>query len=341
MQLNSRQFILSKRPIGLPNESSFSLENISITTDLKDNELLLHGLYYSVDPYMRGRMNEGKSYVEPFALNKPIEGYVVARVKESKSKSFKKDDLVFGQLPWATDLVCGAEFVHKINSEVGDASKYLGILGMTGLTAYFGLLRIGKPKAGDTVVISGAAGAVGVVAGQIAKIYGCKVVGITGNDQKIDILKSQYGFDEAVNYKDADAIDKNLDKKIKLACPKGIDIYFDNVGGPISDVVLQHMNFQSRAVICGQISLYNSKDFTQGPRIQPLILTKSILMQGFIVGNFRNEFAEGTAAISKWINEGKLKSLETVVDGFEHLPEALIGLFSGKNSGKMIVKADA
>lgn len=337
MQLNSRQFVLSKRPVGLPTESSFCLEDISLTADLKENELLLHGLYYSVDPYMRGRMNEGKSYVEPFALNKPIEGSVVARVKESKSKSFKKDDLVFGQLPWATDLVCSAEFVHKINPEVEDVSKYLGILGMTGLTAYFGLTKIGKPKAGDTVVVSGAAGAVGVVVGQIAKIFGCKVIGIVGSDKKIEILKSQYGFDEAVNYKDADA----LDKKIKLACPKGIDIYFDNVGGSISDIVLQHMNFQSRAVICGQISLYNSKDFTQGPRIQPLILTKSILMQGFIVGNFRDEFAEGTAVISKWIKEGKLKSLETVVNGFDHLPEALIGLFSGKNTGKMIVKADA
>lgn len=337
MQLNSRQFVLSKRPVGLPTESSFTLEKVSLSTDLKDNELLLHGLYYSVDPYMRGRMNEGKSYVEPFALNKPIEGSVVARVKESKSKNIKKDDLVFGQLPWATDLVCSADSVHKISPSFDDISKYLGVLGMTGLTAYFGLTKIGKPKAGETVVISGAAGAVGVIVGQIAKIFGCKVIGIVGSDKKIEVLKNQFGFDEAVNYKDADA----LDKKIKLACPMGIDIYFDNVGGPISDAVLQYMNFQSRIVICGQISMYNSKDFTQGPRIQPLILTKSILMQGFIVGNFKHEFAEGTEAISNWIKDGKLKSLETVVDGFDHLPEALIGLFSGKNTGKMIVKADA
>lgn len=337
MELKSREFILSKRPVGLPDQSSFSLKKIVVPNQLKENEVLLHGLYYSVDPYMRGRMNEGKSYVEPFALNKPIEGSVVARVKESNSKDFKKDDLVFGQLPWATDMTVNSNLVHKISSPIESASKYLGILGMTGLTAYFGMLKIGKPKPKDVVVISGAAGAVGTIAGQIAKIYGCKVIGIVGSDEKIEILKNQYGFDDAINYKDSE----KLASKIKQLCPEGVDIYFDNVGGVISDKVMENMNFQSRIVICGQISLYNAKEITQGPRLQPLILTKSISMQGFIVGNFKDQFAEGTEAISQWIKEGKLKSVETVIDGFDHLPEALIGLFSGKNTGKMVVRAEA
>ena len=335
MEKNSTEIVFSKRPVGLPDKSSFSFKKIVLPQKLKENEILLHGLYYSVDPYMRGRMNEGKSYVEPFALNKPIEGSVVACVKESNSKAFKKDDLVFGQLPWATDMTVNAKLVHKISGDIKLASHYLGILGMPGLTAYFGMLKIGKPKPEEVVIISGAAGAVGVIAGQIAKICGCKVIGIVGSDNKIDILKKHYGFDDAINYKDAG----KLAAKIKRACPKGVDIYFDNVGGVISDLVMENMNFQSRVVICGQISLYNSTETDQGPRIQPLILTKSISMQGFIVGNFRDQFSEGTEVITQWLKEGKLKSLETVIDGFDQLPEALIGLFSGKNTGKMVVKA--
>lgn len=337
MKRNPREFVLAKRPVGLPDESIFSLKKIVLPLILKENEILLHGLYYSVDPYMRGRMNEGKSYVEPFSLNQPIQGSVVARVLDSNSKDFKKDDLVIGQLPWSTDIAINANQVQKISSNIETASEYLGILGMTGLTAYFGMIKIGKPMPEEVVIISGAAGAVGIIAGQIAKICGCKVIGIVGSDQKVDLIKNQYGFDEAINYKDSG----KLAAKIKRACPAGVDIYFDNVGGVISDIVMENLNFQSRVVICGQISMYNSKETTLGPRIEPLLLTKSITMQGFIIGDFKDQFPEGLSAITKWIKEGKLKSLETVIDGFDRLPEALIGLFSGKNRGKMVVKAEA
>ena len=334
--MNLRQFVLLKRPSGLPDESVFGLEEIKKPTEIKDDELSLHGLYYSVDPYMRGRMNDAKSYVPPFSLHQPIDGSVVARVTESKAKSFKVGDLVFGQLPWATDMTVCSSQVEKIGStDEAHASEYLGVLGMTGLTAYLGLLEIGKPKAGETVVISGAAGAVGCVVGQIAKIKGCGAVGIVGSAEKKKLLKEH--FDQTINYKDAD----DLESLIKKACPKGIDVYFDNVGGTISDAVLKNMNFHGRVVVCGQISLYNSKEAPQGPRLQPLLLVRSISMQGFIVHDFKEKFPETLKVLSQWLREGKLKSSETIMKGFSNLPKAFIGLFSGKNIGKMIVKADS
>ena len=337
MSIKAERFVLRKRPTGVPDESTFGLEQVTVASELKANELRLHGLYYSVDPYMRGRMNDAKSYVAPFALNQPIEGSVIARVADSKSQKFKTGDLVFGQLTWATEMVVNADSVNKIDTTDALASEYLGILGMTGLTAYFGLLKIGQPKTGETVVISGAAGAVGTVVGQIAKIKGCKVVGIVGSDEKAKLIKDRFGFDASIDYKTA----KDLTSEIKSACPNGVDVYYDNVGGTISDAVMQSMNFKSRIVLCGQISLYNAKEVPVGPRIQPLLLTRSILMQGFIVSNFQTQFPEAIADLTKWLHDGKIESSETILEGFGNLPKALIGLFSGKNTGKMIVKAAA
>ncbi|MBC7690533.1 MAG: NADP-dependent oxidoreductase [Methylotenera sp.] len=337
MSIKAERFVLLKRPTGVPDESAFALEQVTIFTELKQNELLLHGLYYSVDPYMRGRMSGAKSYVAPFALNQPMEGSVIARVAASNSSAFRPGDLVLGQLAWATEMVVKAESVSKIDTTDALASEHLGILGMTGLTAYFGLLKIGQPKAGETVVISGAAGAVGTVVGQIAKIKGCKAIGIVGSDEKSKLIKDRFGFDASINYK----TQKDLASQIKLACPDGVDVYYDNVGGDISDAVMQNMNFKSRIVLCGQISLYNAKEVPVGPRIQPLLLTRSILMQGFIVTNFQSQFPEAIADLSKWLRDEKIESSETVLEGFENLPKALIGLFSGKNTGKMIVKAAA
>jgi NADPH-dependent curcumin reductase CurA len=334
--MTAERFVLLNRPVGLPVEAIFSLEKFPIVKNLKENELRLHGLYYSVDPYMRGRMNAGKSYVPPFELNEPIVGNVVARVAESNAQGFKTGDLVVGQLPWATEAVVSSDKVQMIDTKIAMANEYLGVLGMTGLAAYFGLLRIGKPKAGETVVISGAAGAVGSVAGQIAKIMGCKVLGITGTDEKARFLKGHLGFSEALNYNTPG----DLQKSIQAACPNGVDIYFDNVGGPISDAVLQNMNQNGRVVICGQISLYNSKDAPSGPRLQPTILTRRLLVQGFIVGDFKAEFPMAIAELTQWLNDGKIESSETVVKGFNLLPKAFIGLFSGVNNGKMIVKAE-
>jgi NADPH-dependent curcumin reductase CurA len=332
----AERFVLLRRPVGVPDETIFGLEKFAIIKQLKENELRLHGLYFSVDPYMRGRMSDAKSYVPPFELNQAVEGNVVARVAESKSPGFKSGDLVVGQLPWSTESVVLAEKVRVIDTSNAMASEYLGVLGMTGLAAYFGLLRIGQPMAGETVVISGAAGAVGGVVGQIAKIKGCRVAGITGSDEKAKFLTGHLGFDEAINYKSSE----DLSAEIRRACPKGVDVYFDNVGGPISDAVIQNMNVKGRIVICGQISLYNSENAPMGPRIQPIILTRRILMEGFIVGDFKTEFPIATREITQWLGDGKIESSETIMQGFHQLPLAFIGLFSGKNTGKMIVKAE-
>ncbi|MCY7292763.1 MAG: NADP-dependent oxidoreductase, partial [Ferruginibacter sp.] len=205
----------------------------------------------------------------------------------------------------------------------------------TGLTAYFGLMQIGKPTAGETVVVSGAAGAVGIVVGQIAKIQGCRVVGIAGSDDKIKMLTEEFGFDEAINYKTT----PDMNKAIAAACPKGVDVYFDNVGGEISDAVIKNINFNARIALCGQISLYNSTETPMGPRLQPMLLTRSVLMQGFIVTNYQPQFSEGMKILAQWVKEGKLKFTETIQHGFENLPKALLGLFKGENTGKMIVEA--
>ena len=332
--MTTTQIVLASRPKGLPTLENFKMEEVKLPA-LNDNEMLLEGMYYSVDPYMRGRMNDAKSYAPPFETGKPLSGGVVAKVVESKSGNFKSGDIITGMLPWQKKMIAAEKDIRKIDTAVAPASYYLGILGMTGLTAYFGLMHIGKPKAGETVVVSGAAGAVGMVVGQIAKIQGCYVVGIAGSDEKIKTLKDKFGFDDAINYKTT----PDIKKAIAAACPKGVDIYFDNVGGEISDAVISNTNFHARIPLCGQISLYNSTEIPQGPRLQPMLLTRSVLMQGFIVSNFQSEFPEGLKHLATWVKEGKLKFTETTEHGFEKLPQALLGLFKGDNTGKMIVEA--
>jgi len=332
--MTTEQIVLTSRPKGTPTLDNFRCEN-STLPQVQVGEVLLKGLYYSVDPYMRGRMNDAKSYVPSFQLDQPLEGGAIAEVIESKSADFKTGDLVLGSLPWSREFIASEKNLRKIDSIIAPPSYYLGILGMTGLAAYFGLMDIGKPKAGETVVVSGAAGAVGLVAGQIAKIQGCRVIGIAGTDEKIKLLKEDFGFDEAINYKTITDM-KNV---IAAVCPKGVDIYFDNVGGEISDAVISHLNFHARIALCGQISSYNSSDISMGPRLQPMLLTRSVLMQGFIIGNYQARFPEGIKKLAQWLKEGKLKYTETIVLGFEQLPTALLGLFKGENTGKMIVKA--
>ena len=331
--MTTEQIVLASRPKGLPALDNFKVKNIELQ-EIKIGEILLKGMYYSVDPYMRGRMNDAKSYVPPFEIDKPLAGSVIAKVVQSKSDNFKMGDIVAGMLPWQKEMIADEKSLKVIDTKIASASYYLGILGMTGLTAYFGLMQIGKPKAGETVVVSGAAGAVGIVVGQIAKIQGCYVVGIAGTDEKIKLLKKQFGFDQAINYKTT----TDIQKAIATACPKGVDIYFDNVGGVISDAVISNINFHARIPLCGQISLYNNTEVPMGPRIQPMLLTRSVLMQGFIVGNFKDQFPEGIKQLAQWVKEGKLKFTETIIHGFEKLPAALLGLFKGENTGKMIVE---
>jgi len=332
--MNTQQIVLAARPKGTPTSADFRTENIELKA-IEEGEVLLNGLYYSVDPYMRGRMNDAKSYAPPFQIDQPISGGIVAEVMESKSNKFNKGDIVSGMLPWQKSIIAKDTAIQKIDTGIAPASYYLGILGMPGLTAYFGLMHICKPKGGETVVVSGAAGAVGVIVGQIAKINGCKVIGIAGSDDKIKLLKEDFGFDEAINYKTTN----NIKKAIADICPDGVDIYFDNVGGEISDAVIANINFHARIALCGQISLYNSTETPVGPRLQPMLLTRSVLMQGFIISNYQQQFPEGIQYLAKYIKEGKLKFTETIANGFDQLPYALLGLFKGENIGKMIVKA--
>jgi NADPH:quinone reductase len=332
--MKAKQIVLASRPKGAPTATNFKTEIVALL-ELKKGEVLLKPNYFSVDPYMRGRMNDAKSYAEPFQIDKPINGGVTATVLESKSDNFKSGDTIVGMLPWQEQLVASEKGLQKIDIKIAPESYYLGVLGMTGLTAYFGLMHICKPKKGETVVVSGAAGAVGVVVGQIAKIQGCRVIGIAGSEEKIALLKDKFGFDEAINYKTSKDLQKDIDK----VCPNGVDIYFDNVGGEISDAVIANINFNARIALCGQISLYNTTEIPVGPRIQPMLLTRSVLMQGFIVGNFSTDFPEGIKHLSEWVKDGKLKFTETIENGFDNLPMALIGLFKGENTGKMIVKA--
>jgi NADPH-dependent curcumin reductase CurA len=332
-----KQILLAARPKGLPGADTFKTVETSLP-ELMPGEVLVKPLYFSVDPYMRGRMNDAKSYIPPFQVNEPIESGGVAEVTESKDDHFKPGDTVMSSgprpfLPWATATIFPGTHLRKIDNSI-PLTYYLGLLGVPGLTAYFGLVDIGKPKAGETVVVSGAAGAVGIIVGQIAKILGCRAVGIAGGAEKIKLLTDTFGFDAAIDYKG----NADMDGAVAAACPNGVDVYFDNVGGDISDAVVRHLNFFARVPLCGQIALYNETEIPMGPRIQPIMVTRSILMQGFIIGNYANRFGEGMKQLSEWIKAGKIKYTETVVEGFDQLPEALLGLFSGRNSGKMVVK---
>ena len=333
MSHSTSQIILSSRPKGKPLLENFETKNI-ILPELSDKEILLEAMYFSVDPYMRGRMNDAKSYVPPFELGKPITGGVIAKVLKSNSGNFKENDIVTGNLPWQQHCILPENSIVKIDASIAPASYFLGVLGMPGLTAYFGFMHIGKPKNGETVVVSGAAGAVGIIVGQIAKLQGCRVVGIAGSDEKIKLLKEEFGFDEVINYKTC----TDLKKAIADACPNAVDIYYDNVGGETSDAVISNINFNARVVLCGQIALYNSTEIPMGPRLQPILLTRSVLMQGFINSNYQSQFEEGLSHLTTWLKEGKLKYKETIVKGFDKLPAALLGLFEGENIGKMIVE---
>lgn len=329
----NKTILLNNRPKGKPQESDFKFIN-EATPEVKSGEVLLKTKYVSVDPYMRGRMSDAESYVPPFQLNKPVESGIIAEIVESKNGSFSKGDFVSGMLDWKEYQTNDGKNLLKVDGEKAPLSAYLGVIGMTGLTAYHGLTEIGKPKEGETIVVSGAAGAVGSIVGQIGKILGCRVIGIAGTDEKGEMLKSKFGFDATINYKTTE----DMTKAIADAAPNGVDVYYDNVGGTISDGVHANINSFGRIVVCGAISLYNSTSMPTGPRVEPFLIKKSVLMQGFIVSNFADKFSEGMDKLSQWLEAEKLDFSETIVEGFDNLPNAFIDLFDGKNKGKMIVK---
>lgn len=331
-QTTQQEIHLANRPTGLPTMDTFDFLEKPMP-ELKDKEVLVRTLYVSVDPYMRGRMIDAKSYIPPFQLNEVIVGGVVGQVTRSTSDSFKAGDFVVGNLNWAEYTAAPEKDVRKIDPEEAPITTHLGILGMTGMTAYFGLLDIGKPQQGETVVVSGAAGAVGSVVGQIAKMKGAKVIGIAGSQEKMDYLKNELGFDEAVNYK-SDSFKDDLTK----AASDGVDVYFDNVGGEVTDAVFTLLNKHARIALCGAISSYNKEGQDVGPRPQSTMIKTSALMKGFTVGDYAADFATASADLGKWLAEGKLTYEETIVDGFDNIPQAFLGLFEGTNLGKQLVK---
>jgi NADPH-dependent curcumin reductase CurA len=329
----NKAILLNKRPVGIPQLTDFKFTEEKVP-EAGEGEVLLQTLYISVDPYLRGRMNDAKSYVPPFELHKPMQSVGIARVTASNNANFNVGEFVSGMMDWKQFQTSNGQRLLKVDDKVAPLSAYLGLLGITGLTAQIGLSEIGKPKAGETLVVSGAAGAVGSIVGQIGKILGCRVVGIAGSDEKVDLLKSKFGFDEGINYKTTG----NIVEAIAAACPNGVDIYFDNVGGEISDAVMLYLNKKARIPVCGAISLYNNTTPETGPRLQPILVKNSVLMQGFIISDYAAQFPQAIAQLAAWYKAGKITYSETVVKGFDNIPQAFIDLFAGKNEGKMIVK---
>lgn len=325
---------MASRPVGAPSKENFKYTQTAVP-EPKDGEVLVRALYLSVDPYIRARMRNVKSYIEPMEVGDVIEGGIVGRVEKSRSASFKEGDMVNGRLGWQDYAIAKPEDLTKVPSDPKKLSARLGVLGMPGLTAYFALTEIGKPKAGETVLVSAAAGAVGSAVGQIAKIKGCRTVGIAGGADKIKVCMEDFGYDEMVDYKTKGKIRK----LIQDACPKGVDIYFDNVGGEISDGAITQINMKARIIICGQISTINRDRPEMGPRSAPLyLLTYRAKMEGFLVHDYLDRYPEGLRQLEEWFDQGKLKHRETIVDGLGHAHDAFMGLFTGANVGKMIVK---
>jgi NADPH-dependent curcumin reductase CurA len=329
----NRQFVLASRPTGIPEESNFKLIETPIP-ELKDGEFLARAMYLSVDPYMRGRISQAKSYAAGVEIGGVMVAGGVARVVQSKNPNFAAGDIVDPYMGWQEYVVSSGRGLRKLDPKVAPVSTALGVLGMTGMTAYFGLLDVCNPKPGETVVVSGAAGAVGSIVGQIAKIKGCRTVGIAGGDDKVDWILKDCGYDAAFNYKTTE----NYGAKLKELCPNGIDVYFDNVGGAITDAVLMQINTFARLSICGQISQYNNAKPEMGPRLLGMLIVARAKVQGFLVSDYMPRFGEGLTEMSTWLREGKLKHREDIIDGFENLPKAFIGLFHGENIGKRMVK---
>jgi NADPH-dependent curcumin reductase CurA len=331
----SKKILLANRPSSELSQTNFEFTEEAVRNP-GEQEILVRARYFSVDPYMRNRMNDVKSYISPYMVGAALEGDVIAEVIESEHPEFKCGDLVCGMLPWQEYTSCIPTRLEQIRptEEVGETA-YLGVLGLTGLTAYFGMLNIGKPNETETVVISAAGGAVGSVAGQIAKIKKCRVIGITGSEVKTKFIVNDLGFNEAINYKSF----RNIRKPIREYCPDGVDIYFDNVGGELSDAVFYQLNNFSRVVLCGQISLYNQNCLIMGPRLYAQFIVHRVKIQGFIVYDYAQEFPRARRQLSQWIKKGQLKINEQIVNGFENLPKALMSLFQGENTGKLLVQA--
>ncbi len=327
----SREIRLASRPQGIPNAVNFTLAQTELKT-LPDQQVLVSNLFMSVDPYMRGRMNERKSYVPPFEIGKVLDGGAVGQVIESRAKELKPGDVVTSNFGWREYFIASPKDLHAVSREYQPPSVYLGALGMTGMTAWAGLNLV-EVKAGDVIFISGAAGAVGNVAGQLAKLRGCKVIGSAGSMEKVKFLREECGFDIAFDYKTGPVLEQ-----LNVEAPDGIDVYFDNVGGEALEAALSVLRVHGRIIACGGISGYNEEKPRPGPSSLFNITTKRLTMKGLIVRDSLGRQGEFEKEIGGYFRAGKLQNWETVVAGIDQAVDAVIGLFGGKNIGKMVVK---
>lgn len=328
----NRQFLLARRPVGQASREDFTYQEVPVS-ELASGQILVKNHYLSLDPAMRGWMNEGKSYIAPVGLGEVMRALGVGEVIASQSDQFAEGDFVQGALGVQDYFLGEPKGFYKIDPRLAPLPRYLSALGMTGMTAYFALLDVGAPQSGNTVVISGAAGAVGSVAGQIAKLKGCRVIGIAGGAQKCQSLINELGFDGVIDYKSEDVL-----AGLKRECPNGVNVYFDNVGGDILDAVLSRLAPRARVVICGAISQYNNTSPVKGPSNYLSLLVNRARMEGFVVMDYASRFAAAGQEMAGWMAQGKLKSREDIVDGLETFPETLQKLFKGENFGKLVLK---
>lgn len=329
--MKNEQIVLAKFPDGLPEKDDFRYESTDIKQPI-NGEVLVETAYLSMDPYMRNGMRKDP-YVASFKIDEPMYGRGIGKVIESKDDRLKKGMVVKGVMPWKRYNTLNGDELEILPKTDVPYYLYLSVLGATGQTAYHGLLEIGKPKAGETVVVSAASGAVGSVASQIAKIKGCYVVGIAGGKEKTHYLIDELGLDKAVDYKSDD-----FKAQLKEAVPNGVDIYYENVGGMIANEVMQYLNSFARIPVCGSISKYNDKAPTLEPPIQPILIKHQALMQGFLVNQFKDDFERAGKELAQWVKEGKIKAKSSIIDGFDQVPRAFHELFTGQNFGKQIVK---
>jgi NADPH-dependent curcumin reductase CurA len=336
MTQQNRRIVLASRPVGEPKDSDFRLE-VGPVPELGPGQVLSRTLWLSLDPYMRGRMSDAKSYAKPVGIGEVMTGGTVGEVVHSNDPKFAPRDVVLGMGGWQEYAVMDGKELRKLDPSAAPLSTNLGVLGMPGMTAYTGLLNIGQPKPGETVAVAAATGPVGSLVGQIAKLKGCRAVGIAGGAEKCRALIDEFGFDAAVDHRAPD-----FAERLKAACPKGIDVYFENVGGAVWDAVFPLLNDFARIPVCGLIANYNMTELPPGPDRTPqlfrAILTKRLTIRGFIVWDFAAQAREFGTQVGQWLREGKIKYREDVVDGLENAPRAFMGLLKGKNFGKLLVR---
>jgi NADPH-dependent curcumin reductase len=332
----NRQFLLAARPVGEPTLANFELVEAAIP-QADDGQFLVRTIYLSLDPYMRGRMNDTRSYVKPVAVGDVMEGGAVGVIEASNNEAFNVGDIVSGGFGWQEYSLSDGRGVRKVDPALAPISTAVGVLGMPGMTAYTGMKNIGQPKSGETLVVAAATGAVGSIVGQIAKLHGLRAVGIAGADEKCRYAESELGFDVCLNHRDAD-----LPAKLAEACPDGVDIYWENVGGAVFKAVLPLFNDFARVPVCGIIAHYNDTELATDkdylPMLEGLILRRRLTLRGFIVSDYQSDAAEFATAASEWLAQGKLKYREDVVEGFENTPQAFLGLLRGDNFGKLVIK---